>query len=87
VLWERKRCIHDLILCVLQSVEDCEKLKTHVIHECKLDTRVASRLFNYLMNKGLITIDQSNSRYVVKITERGREVLSLLKQLHALLQT
>ena len=71
-----KRCIHELIACVLTYLDTqrngCDNY-THVMHACMIDTRTMRKVVDLLDQLGFIKKVYTKSTHIICITDEGRK--------------
>ncbi|NPA70806.1 MAG: hypothetical protein GXO26_08350 [Crenarchaeota archaeon] len=82
-----RRCIHEMLLCVLEELEREEKTVTELAYECRLDTRSMRRIKKILREAGLAEELAYNHRRILRLTDRGRMVLECLKKIFEIVKT
>ncbi len=83
---KRKRCIHDIVLCILDYLE-CEGRKniSDIQHHCKVSTRTFYRIVKMLEKHGICHTYRNGRNTLVEISENGRRLLAHLKAIDEIL--
>jgi len=78
----KKRCIHDIIYCILGTLKNGDKCISDILHECKLDTRTIQKALTILEHGGFITKKFGNGKIMISITEKGVKLHELLNHVN-----
>jgi len=83
----RRRCIHELMYQFLKTIESEPMNITNIAHKLHVDTRTYRKIFQTLVNHGLVEVTTAGSRRkVCKITEKGKTYIKMWEELVKLLQ-
>jgi len=82
-----RRCIHEILLCVLEELEKEEKNVTELIHNCKIDVRCFRKIRKILLENELAIEKRMSGRVIYSLTDRGRTLLNYLKKVREIVKT
>ena len=76
-----KRSRHIIILQILSICESCAT-KTRIVYQANLNFKTVNPYINLLMKRGLITANRGSPN-LYETTDRGKDLLRSLKQIHS----
>lgn len=83
-----RREMFDIIYEILTILTDSSMHKTMLAHKTRLDSRTTNKYVNLLQRANLIAVEDGKSsegRYMLRITEKGREFLNMYSEITRLL--
>lgn len=74
----------DIIYEILTILVDGSVYKTMLAHKARLDSRTMDKYVSIMRRSGLIVVEEKDGemyRYMLSITEKGKEFLNLYREL------